>query len=572
MTTEATADQGTDENGGPSSPGGVRGGLPASLSGRLTLLAGAMLLTTLGCVGSTLWINGLQRGDAETINLAGRQRTLIQIVSKELYRDLCTGAVAPGGETPAIALFEDTHAALRDGGTTHADLAMTRPVTLPGTSDRGVVAALDEVETLWASLRAAGDRLAATPAGTQAFAAAQADVERLTAETLDRMHATVGLFQDRSEARVGLLATIQLVAAAAAVAAFGATVVFIRRRLSAPLSEAVSVAEAVAAGDLTRTCPADGDDEVAALGRALNAMCRDLAELVRELTGGASEVAGSAGQLLDTSGQLNESAGRSRGETSSASQEAEQLAGTMQTIAASSEEMSSGMSVLAEAVEQMTTTIDEVARNAEQTASVSDRAAALAIESNERIGQLGAAADAIGKVVEAIQDISEQTNLLALNATIEAARAGDAGKGFAVVASEVKDLARQAAEATDDIRQRIGSIQSTTAAAVSSIGDIGEAIREVNEASRSISSAVEQQGTATRSIAGNIQQTASAAREVTDGVHRSVSSAEAITQTMAGVDASIQEAADGAGRSREASERMSAVSEQLRGMVGRFTV
>ena len=536
------------------------------------MLAAAMLLTTLGCVASTLWVSSVQRGDAEVVNLAGRQRALIQIVSKELYRDLCTGVVDPGGATPAVALFEATHVALRDGGSTHADLAMTQPVALPGTVDRDIVAALDEVAALWGGLREAGDRLAAAPTGTAEFTAAQAEVDRLTSDTLDRMHAAVGLFQARSEARVVVLAAIQLAAGGAAVAAFVATFVFIRRRLSAPLAEAVAVAEAVASGDLTRSCTAAGDDEVAALGRALNTMCRDLAAFAREIAGGASEVAGSAGQLLETAGQLSGSASRSRGETCSASQEAEQLAATMQGIAASSEEMSSGMTTLAAAVEQMTTTIDEVARNAEQTASMSDRAAALAVESNDRIAQLGAAADAIGKVVEAIQDISEQTNLLALNATIEAARAGEAGKGFAVVASEVKDLARQAAEATDDIRQRIGSIQSTTAAAVSSIGDIGEAIRAVNEASRSISSAVEQQGNSTRSIAGNIRQTAVAAREVTDGVHRTVTTAEAITRTIAGVDASIQEAADGATRSEDASGRMSALSEQLRGLVGRFTL
>ena len=90
---------------------------------------------------------------------------------------------------------------------------------------------------------------------------------------------------------------------------------------------------------------------------------------------------------------------------------------------------------------------------------MADEAAQLVQNTNQEISQLGRTADGIGQVIEVIQDIAEQTKLLALNATIEAARAGDAGKGFAVVATEVKELARQTAEATDDIRQRVEGIQ-----------------------------------------------------------------------------------------------------------------
>ncbi|SNS60359.1 Methyl-accepting chemotaxis protein (MCP) signalling domain-containing protein [Geodermatophilus pulveris] len=56
-----------------------------------------------------------------------------------------------------------------------------------------------------------------------------------------------------------------------------------------------------------------------------------------------------------------------------------------------------------------------------------------------------------------------------MNATVEAARAGEAGTGFAVVANEVGELAQEAAEATEDIAERVQAIQGDTTAAVTVI-------------------------------------------------------------------------------------------------------
>src|SRR5208283_4511868 len=110
----------------------------------------------------------------------------------------------------------------------------------------------------------------------------------------------------------------------------------------------------------------------------------------------------------------------------------------------------------------------------------------------------------IGKVTETITAISDQTKLLALNATIEAARAGAAGKGFAVVAHEIKELARQTADATEDIKAKVGGIQGATKGTLEDLARISEIIGQVSETVGSIASAIEEQSAVTKDIAQNV--------------------------------------------------------------------
>ena len=93
---------------------------------------------------------------------------------------------------------------------------------------------------------------------------------------------------------------------------------------------------------------------------------------------------------------------------------------------------------------------------------------------------------AIGSILDTIRGISEQTNLLALNAAIEAARAGDHGRGFSVVADEVRTLAQRAAEATDEIQQKIDSFQKDSEQAVSQMQNSREQTSAVVHSAREI--------------------------------------------------------------------------------------
>jgi methyl-accepting chemotaxis protein len=88
------------------------------------------------------------------------------------------------------------------------------------------------------------------------------------------------------------------------------------------------------------------------------------------------------------------------------------------------------------------------------------------VEASEAVGTLHESLRKVEEVARFIGGIARQTNLLALNATIEAARAGEAGQGFGVVAGEVKTLAATTAESTDTITSTLDELNERVAAVV----------------------------------------------------------------------------------------------------------
>jgi methyl-accepting chemotaxis protein len=347
---------------------------------------------------------------------------------------------------------------------------------------------------------------------------------------------------------------------------------FVSRKITKPIAEGVAFAKRMADGDLTQTLNIHRKDEVGQLADALNHMSGSMRGMFGEIRRSAVALAGSSTQLTGTSNQMAVGAKETTDQSSTVASAAETLSANMRNMAAATEQMSSNVKAVAASAEEMNASISEVAKNAENAATVAGHAAQLAVDSNQKIEKLSAAADQIGKVIAVIQDIAEQTNLLALNATIEAARAGEAGKGFSVVATEVKDLANQTATATNDIRKQIEGIQISVGTTVQSIGEISEAIQQVNGVSRIIASAVEEQSITTKEIAQNVAQTSATADTVAQGIAESASSSRQISQNIANVDTAARQTAQGAAQTQSAGIQLSELADQLQNMMEQFKV
>ncbi len=217
-------------------------------------------------------------------------------------------------------------------------------------------------------------------------------------------------------------------------------------------------------------------------------------------------------------------------------------------VADASARATSEVETVAAAAEELSSSIGEISRQIAQSSEITQDAVRQADAAGATVRGLDEAARHIGEVVQLINDIADQTPRLALNATLEAARAGEAGKGFAVVAAEVKSLANQTAKATDDIRQQIDLIQSSTSETVAAIGGVQSVINVIGENAVKIASAVEEQNAATLEITRSAQEVSSSTSEVNgviDGVRVAAGDTGAAAQQVQSSAASLSEKSDG---------------------------
>jgi len=348
----------------------------------------------------------------------------------------------------------------------------------------------------------------------------------------------------------------------------------VKRSISKPLTNTVTMIRDVAEGegDLTKRLQVVSKDEVGDLSLWFNTFIDNLQGMIQKIVKNANILNTSSKELTNLSSLMSDGANQMSGKSNTVASAAEEMNSNMDSVAAAMEEASTNTGMVATAAEQMTSTINEIAQNSEKAATITNEAVTQAKNASDRVEALGVAAQEVGKVTEAITEISEQTNLLALNATIEAARAGEAGRGFAVVANEIKELARQTAEATHDIKQRIEGIQGTTAGTVSDIEQISKIINDVNEIVSTIATAVEEQSATTKEIASNVVQVSGGINDVNRNVAQSSTVAGQIAADISEVNQAANEMSNSSSQLNINAEKLTNLAVQLNELVGKFKV
>ncbi|WP_041524438.1 methyl-accepting chemotaxis protein [Gilvimarinus agarilyticus] len=381
-------------------------------------------------------------------------------------------------------------------------------------------------------------------------------LEQMKQATKERFTQSIAqtLTESASAGRISLA-----IAVAAMVVLIGLTLVIGRSitRNIAQVSDSLRIM-ASGEGDLTSRIDYRGHDEILELANNFNSF-------VEKLHGSFAEMLSDVSALSSVSNRLTDTSSRNVNEIAA---QAQAIASTRNAI----EELMSSVHEVAEFASNASSQAGEINQAAEQgQATLNTNVTTITAlagdvkESADVVNQFDGFSSDVGKLLNTIQNVAEQTNLLALNAAIEAARAGEHGRGFAVVADEVRQLAVRTRQATEEIHNVIGELQSVSQSAVNAMQS------SVEKANTGVA-ATQESELALRTILSSVQQISSFNDQIAAATHEQSATFNEVLSHVTSIHQNTETVTDSTSATNEICQDIDDISKRLGHIAAQFKV
>jgi len=326
-------------------------------------------------------------------------------------------------------------------------------------------------------------------------------------------------------------------------------------------------------GDLTRTIPEKGNDEIADLSRYFNQTLEKIKNLII-LIKSETETLASIGNnlssnMIETASAVNEITaniqsikGRIINQSASVTETnatMEQVTVNIGKLDGNVQDQSSHISQASAAIEEMVANIASVSEtlnknstNVKNLKDASEVGRTGLSEVASDIQVIARESEGLMEINSVMENIASQTNLLSMNAAIEAAHAGEAGKGFAVVADEIRKLAESSSEQSKTIstvlkkmKESIDKITRSTENVMNRFEAIDSNVKTVAEQEDIIRNAMEEQKTGSSQLLGGISKVNEITRDVSRGSHEMLDGAKEVIHESKNLEKATQEITSG---------------------------
>ncbi len=308
--------------------------------------------------------------------------------------------------------------------------------------------------------------------------------------------------------------------------------------------------------DLNKKITIHHDDELGAVGSALNSMMDKFKESLLAISSSTEQLMNSAKSVDEISSLTREAVLNQKNGTDSVAAAINELDASANEVQQNTQSAADKSVTANESASQGLVLVEQAKEGINE---LRDKV----IDNTQMITDLSKKTNEVGSVLEVITGIAEQTNLLALNAAIEAARAGEQGRGFAVVADEVRSLATRTRESIDQIQATISGLQVDATRAVNSMNEVSKQANEKAEDVTNVAALLVE-------ISSEIQELDELNCQISDAAKQQNLAADEINVNVVNISDVAEKSSEDAIRGKEISEQLLSLAYELNQQLSKF--